>query len=569
MTACRIILVLALAFVHLSLGGSGLVNAADGPAPEGVLIDARAEGRDCSALLRWRFNDQKVREYAIKGVKVYRIVSGDESGFNVKPLKLLQDCALGTEYLAKGLENGFLYNFVLKLYGDKGELQSAHVLPALPGKPVKGAPSAVQHLYQTAGPTAVSVFWAPSSETSVEGYEVSRKSGEETGYTVLTRVPKVAAINYPAKDKASGSHLPALRPCFHRDATVKPGVSYSYRIRPFDSQGNFGAEAVSAPVQTQPSRSPEADEVLLLAVAGDEESLAVARHYALKRKVPQSNILQLKLPKAGHLFRCEEHAAKPVREYLLAKGVAGKIRVIVSCFGFPLGDGRRSVDSILTDPFRYYTWGRVMGTDNPLFNSNANFDGTTGLYLVARVDGPDKKTAMSLVDKAVAVEKSIMPSSGSAYFVSDDTGRKASVAAQKYGVSSVVEPQQAYKNLTLPDNAMWMFGGGSPARRLRTSNWPAGSVAAVLKSDSCMEVRDPKARSWVHSLLDEGVTATFGSVVEPYVQGFTRGDIFFDRFWSGKYTFAEAFLMATPTVRWNMTAVGDPLFKLGKHQTTD
>ena len=28
----------------------------------------------------------------------------------------------------------------------------------------------------------------------------------------------------------------------------------------------------------------------------------------------------------------------------------------------------------------------------------------------------------------------------------------------------------------------------------------------------------------------------------------TRGDILLDRFWSGRYTFAEAFAMATPTV---------------------
>jgi uncharacterized protein (TIGR03790 family) len=66
----------------------------------------------------------------------------------------------------------------------------------------------------------------------------------------------------------------------------------------------------------------------------------------------------------------------------------------------------------------------------------------------------------------------------------------------------------------------------------------------------------------VQGFLEQGVTATFGSVVEPYVQGFTRGDIFFHRFWSGEYTFAEAFAMSTPTLRWAMSAVGDPLYRL-------
>jgi uncharacterized protein (TIGR03790 family) len=58
------------------------------------------------------------------------------------------------------------------------------------------------------------------------------------------------------------------------------------------------------------------------------------------------------------------------------------------------------------------------------------------------------------------------------------------------------------------------------------------------------------------------VTATFGAVAEPYVEGYTRGDVFFDRFWSGKFTFAEAMFMATPTVRWMMSGIGDPLYRL-------
>lgn len=566
MTSKRMILLLAFCLALGATLGSVPVGAADQiPATE-ILLDVKAEGKDSSAVLSWRFDAQKARAAGVRGVNLYRITTGDEAGFNVKPVKLVQDCKMGTEYVAKGLENGALYNFLFKLYDDKGELQSAFVLPVLPGTASKGSLKAVQHVYAASGEKAVSVFWAPSTEASIKGYEVARKSGDDAGYQVLAVVPKMVGMKHPSKDASNASYLPALRASFHRDETVKPGVSYSYRIRPVGSQGAFGPEAVTSAVQTRPARSPEPGEVLLLAVDGDEDSLDVARHYARKRNIPPANILKVKLPRAAHLFRCDEHVVRPVREHLIQNGLAGKIRVIVSCFGLPLGDGWRSLDSMLTDPFRYYSWGRTMGTDNPLFNSNAHFDGTAGVYLVARLDGPDKETAKSLVDKAMKAESGVTPSSGSAFFVADD---KTAEAARRHGVKAVSDSPENFRTISLSDDTMWMFAWGSVARKLRNSAWPAGSVAAVLKSDSCVEIREKGVRSWVHSLLSEGVTATFGAVVEPYVQGFTRGDIFFDRFWSGKYTFAESFLMATPTVRWAMSAVGDPLYKLGKHQQTD
>ena len=33
---------------------------------------------------------------------------------------------------------------------------------------------------------------------------------------------------------------------------------------------------------------------------------------------------------------------------------------------------------------------------------------------------------------------------------------------------------------------------------------------------------------------------------------------------TGDYTFAESFIMATPTMQWAMSAVGNPLYRLRK-----
>lgn len=100
--------------------------------------------------------------------------------------------------------------------------------------------------------------------------------------------------------------------------------------------------------------------------------------------------------------------------------------------------------------------------------------------------------------------------------------------------------------------------------RPKNGAWRPGALAAHLISDSFVGIKAPpkSPKSWVQELLEAGVTGTFGSVIEPYLQGYTRPDIFFERFWSGDYNFAEAFFQATPTVQWAMSAVGDPLYRL-------
>jgi uncharacterized protein (TIGR03790 family) len=218
---------------------------------------------------------------------------------------------------------------------------------------------------------------------------------------------------------------------------------------------------------------------------------------------------------------------------------------------------------MLADPFDRYVWGRVMGTPSPLFESNGHFDPALGVYLVSRLDGPDEETALGLIGKARAAEEQVFPRSGLAYFVDDDNGKTAARIADHYGVDTLLKGRLHASRATVPDETMWFFAWGHEYADVRSSPWPAGSVASFLKSNSFHSIREKTDEPcWVQGFLEQGVTATFGSVVEPYVQGFTRGDIFFHRFWSGEYTFAEAFAMSTPTLRWAMSAVGDPLYRL-------
>jgi uncharacterized protein (TIGR03790 family) len=213
-----------------------------------------------------------------------------------------------------------------------------------------------------------------------------------------------------------------------------------------------------------------------------------------------------------------------------------------------------------------------MGAPNPYFNSKRHFDGTTGTYLVTRLDGPTVEIAKSLVDKAILAEQSVTARSGKAYFGSrggKSTGDKGIGQAVEIGNRmgiKVVARTGVFGEHELGGDAYWYFAWYHGYRDPAKGEWPTGAVGSHLISNSFGGIRGTGSnwKSWVQGLLEKGMTATFGAVVEPYEQGYTRPDIFFEQFWSGDYNFAESFAMATPTVQWAMSAVGDPLYRLKK-----
>jgi uncharacterized protein (TIGR03790 family) len=98
-------------------------------------------------------------------------------------------------------------------------------------------------------------------------------------------------------------------------------------------------------------------------------------------------------------------------------------------------------------------------------------------------------------------------------------------------------------------------------------------VGAQLTSFTADRIRtpvnaDPKMYSagaarwggnWVPRMLEQGVTATWGAVTEPYAVFYAPGGNVFDHLWAG-YNFGDSFYIAQNAVRWVMVAVGDPLY---------
>ena len=60
--------------------------------------------------------------------------------------------------------------------------------------------------------------------------------------------------------------------------------------------------------------------------------------------------------------------------------------------------------------------------------------------------------------------------------------------------------------------------------------------------------------------LERGVTATLGSVGEPYLDAFPEPARFMTLLLTGKYSLVEAYYLTSRYVSWRMVLFGDPLY---------
>ncbi|HWB83408.1 MAG TPA: TIGR03790 family protein [Bryobacteraceae bacterium] len=121
-----------------------------------------------------------------------------------------------------------------------------------------------------------------------------------------------------------------------------------------------------------------------------------------------------------------------------------------------------------------------------------------------------------------------------------------------------------------PD-ALWAWGWYNTA--FDAYRFVPGAVAAQLTSYTAGTLRTPRdpnpavasvgdkrwGWNWAPRMLEEGVTATWGAVAEPYGVFYALGGNVLNHFWTG-YNFGESFYLAQNVLRWTVVAVGDPLY---------
>jgi uncharacterized protein (TIGR03790 family) len=366
------------------------------------------------------------------------------------------------------------------------------------------------------------------------------------------------------------------------------------------------------------------DEVVVIYNNRMPGSKLVADHYAQMRQVPEAQIYGLDLPITEEMTRAEFRdalqfplASRLVVDKLWQFGsvtnaatngqpkrvehrvVESKIRYAVLCYGVPL---KIAADPNLREPGREnvrpellrneaavdseLAWLPLLKMDIPLSGPLPNWvygatnmallHPTNGILLVARLDGPSVEIARGLVDKALAAERDGLwgrayfdarglPQSDTNYILGDEWILGAGEICRELGFETTVDKNPATFPADFPMSQIAIYCGWydenvSGPFALPKVEFMPGAFAYHLHSSSAATLRSTN-QFWVGPLLAKGATCTMGCVYEPYLSCTPNVAGFLARLIAGGFTFGEAAWAAQPALSWQITVVGDPLYR--------
>ena len=330
-------------------------------------------------------------------------------------------------------------------------------------------------------------------------------------------------------------------------------------------------------------------------------SKVIAEHYAKRRNVPANNLIGLPLSEGHTISRAEfgdtleQPLAKTLAKRKLLNGRDGSIRYLVLCWGVPfrvnkdasipspsgtpapLKRNEASVDSELALLPRFgQALERAGVITNPVFNATdaKSISPKNGVLMVARLDGPSADLANSLVDRAIAAEKSglwgrayidLRGIKSGAYKAGDDRLRQVGEITRRSGFTTVVDEKPATLPVGFPGDRIAFYAGWYAINveglfAEEKVDFAPGAIAYHLHSYNGSMIRHAHSR-WIGPFINKGATATFGSVFEPYLELTPYQPVFFARLIQNGFTFAEAGYAATRALSWQTVFVGDPLYR--------
>lgn len=228
-----------------------------------------------------------------------------------------------------------------------------------------------------------------------------------------------------------------------------------------------------------------------------------------------------------------------------------------------------SVDSelsmVLVGVYDLYRW-----------HPNALRGNTSGLsfqtLMVSRLDGPDYKIIKGLVDKSIAAEKTGLK--GIAYIDSrglkvksghlpghfDQSLRDLAMLTRLRTAMPVKEERTAelFVPGSCPQTAIYC-GWYSLRKYVDAFDFVDGALGYHIASFEAAGLHDPNSSNWCPAMLRDGITATLGSVTEPYLHAFPEPKVFFGELYKGS-CLVEAYYRTKPFNSWQLVLLGDPLY---------
>ena len=336
-------------------------------------------------------------------------------------------------------------------------------------------------------------------------------------------------------------------------------------------------------------------------------SVNVADYYVSKRGIPAANRCGVSFPNQEQITEAEWQTVRgAIRTCLDGVGRSNVLYVVLS-YGTPYllvrgGTNIMALDSYVADIWdanstqnfptvpngahRYYMDAQSGGNLYGPFQSFEAFrlqPRSTLIYAVWRLDGASEALVKAMIDNAVNIEAagglgangktyidrrnpdSFLNLLGTdySYLEGDHDLRQAGRMARTAGLT--VEEEQESPEIgtpgatiaTAPDAALFCGWYG-----LGTYNdvftWRPGAVGWHLDSGSAVNPR--AGGNWAAQAIQRGITITTGAVTEPYLNGLVHPDIAFRHLLQGG-TVGDAFLRATPWLKWRILNLGDPLYR--------
>ncbi len=335
-------------------------------------------------------------------------------------------------------------------------------------------------------------------------------------------------------------------------------------------------------------------EVLVVVNAASPESVELGEYYLKRRQMPAANLCRIRTVTGFHVTRAEYETqiATPIRCHLEKEGLRERIRCLALMWGVPVKIGpepRPDAPAAATPPeypdaavdnelalLWHDDYEIALRQPNPLFWRNAanaapaSDTPTPRTLMAARLDGIVAADARRLLDDALAAEAggltgTLYLDAGGIYPDYDAHFRTLAVLVRERTRLPVVldEEKTLFGAGACPDAALyagWYAYKRAP-EHMAAFTWRRGAVAYHIASFEASELRDPQSKTWCNHLIRAGVAATLGAVSEPQLDAYPLPEEFWPLLLTGRWTLAECYWRTLPHASWQMTLIGDPLYR--------